>query len=323
MESNKDFDTRQVVQCIGILAGLGRFKEAEVLRDAILQLHPGSVQISIDTEKIIEDQKTKQLNPVHLKTWAKLYNGLNSEERNGLFYSLKSAKIPKGKVLLMRGRPNNRLFFIENGTVLVFYRKTGDNIPIIELKRGDILGEDTFFESSHSTFSATTTSEVHLRHLNRTDMQQWKQTLPMLENKLVRYCGEHGKIEAALHKKKLDRRAYARYQAAGTVVGHVLDASGNYTANYFRGELLDISRSGLSVLVRAPRKEHVLSFVDKNIEVNIGFEGHGLASYQGSGTVVRVKYRMFTDYQVFIKFQEVIDATRFRAFHFDWNSREQ
>ena len=107
------------------LASRGAFKEAEAVREEMMNMDSMALTLIVSTAEFIEEQKTKFLDADHLEIWNELYEDFSPEEINGVFYSLQKATVARGKMLITQGKPNNLLYFIESGEVSVFYHQNG------------------------------------------------------------------------------------------------------------------------------------------------------------------------------------------------------
>jgi CRP-like cAMP-binding protein len=311
--------SQELVKLIRRAAEQGDFRKAEALRETLMQTDSLELNLIVSTGEIIEAEKTRQIDEAHLFLWSLLYEPFSIEERNALFYCLTQAVVEPGKLLLVQGKPNHRLFFIEAGRVEVFFRKLGENVRIAELKSGDILGEDTFFESSHCTFSAATTVPVQLRYVSRMEARELAEKHPGLDEKLAQYCRAHDKCRPAVRKRGLERRTYPRYSVEGVGIAYILDKDGNRTSAHFKGRLIDISRTGLSLFMKASRQDVVHSLLSRNLAISLSFDGGKTASFQIFGTVVKLTYHMYNDYKVFVRFHQPVEADLFRGFPCAWD----
>jgi hypothetical protein len=148
---------------ISQLAEAGEFQKAEQLREHLLTQHPMALGDILSTAEVIEEQKTLRIDHDHLAIWDTFSGGLTKEEQNCLFYATKSATIATGKLIIRQGKLVSRLLFIDSGRVTLFHQKGEERILIGQLSRGDIIGEETFFNLSTPTFSAGAQTELRLR----------------------------------------------------------------------------------------------------------------------------------------------------------------
>lgn len=306
--------TSELAGRIKELAEKGRFKEAERLREEMMASDPMALSDIVSTGEVIETEKTKYLDTEHITIWDDLYSGLASEEKNCLFFSLDQARVASGKLLLSQGKRNSRLFFIDSGTVTVFYRKDDKNVPLIQLGRGDIIGEDTFFGISLCTYSAVTQSKVAVKHLSRKDIEDWYDEQPGLYEKLADFCSRNGKSGLAAKNKKLDRRIFLRYPARAVVTAYLVDTQGRRTDMYFRGSVTDISRSGICFSMKCSKQETARTLLSKNLELAVVFDDKDDKVFRTYGKIVKLSFFLHNDYNVHVKFSQIIDDDAFASF---------
>ncbi len=64
------------------------FTKAEQLRERMLEVDPMALDEIISSAEIIEEEKSQALDPIHMQIWSKLYDRLDTEEKNELYFSL-------------------------------------------------------------------------------------------------------------------------------------------------------------------------------------------------------------------------------------------
>jgi CRP-like cAMP-binding protein len=292
----------------------GDFKQAERLREQLIEKDPMNLTLIVSTGEVIERQKTRRLDQDHLAVWAHLYENFSEEETNRLFYSLEPAVIAPSKLLLAQGKVNNRLIFIDSGKVALFYRKENNNKVVLQLSRGEVIGEDSFFEISLCPLSAATQTEVKLYSLKRAEAEKWHDALPGLYEKLGDFCRRHGKGRQGLSQKKQDQRSSPRYEASGVVTATLLDQQGTPTADYFKGGLSDISRTGLSFEFKCSSYDSARALLARQVKISTLFSGSEVPAWVTRATIVSVGFHLHNDYSVHLKFDEKIDKQRFQTF---------
>ncbi len=285
----------------------GSFLEAEQLRDELIRIDPMNLKLIVATGEMIEAQKTQLLDRDHLAIWQDLYQELSEEETNGLFYSLEPAAIAASRLLQVKGKISSRLFFVDSGTVALFYPKDGRNIIVAQLSRGDIVGELSFFEISLCPLSAATQSEVKLYSLTRAAAEQWRQPYPGLYEKLDRFCRLRGKSENAITASGLDRRTTPRYQVDGIAGAVVLDKSGQPTELRFKGPISDISAAGLCFEIKCSKQETARFLLAKMLQMHLDFDQDQGAAVDIRGQVTKVSFHLHNDYSVHVQFNEPLE----------------
>jgi hypothetical protein len=297
------------------LAESGDFRQAEELREYLLATHPMALSAIISTAEIIEDQKTLRIDQDHLAIWDTLYSGLSKEERNCLFYATKNASIANGKVIIRQGKPVARLLFIDSGRVTLFHQKGDERFLLGQLSRGDVLGEETFFNLSAPTFSAGAQTEVRLRYLDKNATIAWEEKQPGLYQKLADYCIRNCRANALLQQKKIEKRAFPRVKADCKVIGHVLDEHGGRAAESIRGSLIDISQLGVSFDIHCSRLETAQALLGRNLDLECEFAESASGNVQiFKGTIVKVGILMHNDYSIHVRLQTEIPSPAFKQY---------
>jgi len=291
----------------------GDFQKADALREELIRIDPMNLQLIVATGDTIEEQKTKLLDKDHLAIWQDLYEACTDEERNGLFYSLQPAVIETNKLLQVQGKVSNRLFFIDSGKVVLFYQKDEKNKVAVQLGRGDIVGEESFFEISLCSLSAATQSEVKLYSLTRAATEQWAESYPGLYEKLAGFCRRIGKSKAGLKEHDLDRRVGKRYPVDGMAGAVVLDKNGQQTDTYVKGGLSDIAPTGLCFDIKCSNQETARTLLAKRISLTLAFDDWDKEPLHVRGLITKVGFHLHNDYSVHVRFAEAIDEETFKT----------
>lgn len=316
-------DVDMLTEQIKKMARAGSFREAETLREQLMKTNPMAIDGIVSSAQVIEAEKTKRLDPDHLATWSDLYDELSGEEINSFFYNLKRVKVESGKLLFAQGQPNNRLFFLESGRVTLFYRKGEKNYPVIQLSEGDILGEDSFFGIALCPFSAATQTDVKLWYLNRKIADDWHENQAGLYGKIEEFCQNHGIGEETAEQRSGGRRDHRRYPMRGRVTAYLLDKQRKRTATYFKGELSDMSRSGVCFSIHCSKQQTARALLCKDTDISIVFDDQDDKTIELSGTIVKLSYHLHSDYSVHLKFSEILNIDLFRTFPCDWSAEEK
>ncbi len=265
-------DAKALLAEITHLARDRKFSQAEALREQLMEADPSALSEIIKSADIIEKEKTAGLDPDHLAMWDRLYQELNEEETNCLFYSLKKIVVPPKKRILAHGGYNTRLYFIEKGTVTVFSQKDGKNKMIAQLGRGDLLGEYTFTTISVCSASVVSKTEIHLRYLESSATDEWHQEQPGLYEKLTRFCTQYGQVNVIEDRRKHEEEGMEHHTVDGMVVAYPLTKEGKRSTTYFRGGLTQISTDGCCFEIKSSKKETVRALLAKNLFMALALE---------------------------------------------------
>lgn len=241
---------RLLVELIEQQARERNFTRAELLRERLMALDDMALTEIIRTAEIIEAAKSSALDRDHRALFAPLYDGLNEEETNALFFGMQTEDTAAGQILYRQGEPNGRLFFLNQGRLNLFFtRKAKDNL-ISTLEPGAIAGQDSFLRASFATTSLAAETDARLQVLDDAAVAGWKGKLPGLIDKLEQFCHRRsiGDLFAA---KGMERRAGRRLKVEGPVVAQIIDGGGKPAGKPFRGDLSDLANSGTAFFIKA------------------------------------------------------------------------
>jgi hypothetical protein len=306
VKEDKSLTVRRLFAEIQLAAQAKEFKRADELRDKLIETDPMALSEIIKSSEIIEGAKTAGINRDHLAIWARLYDELSEEERNGLYYSMKQYTVPPKKLLLKQGALNYRLFFIDQGKVTIFYPKDGKNILLAQLGRGELLGEYAFATISLCSASAITHTEVQLMCLESSAADGWEEKFPGLYDKLIDFCMKNGRIDEIMTNKRMEKRHYDRYPAKGRVSAVLLTEDGKRSETIFHGDLTDVSMSGACFMIHCPKKSIVKGLLAKHLHVSISWiRKDGPVTITTIGKVVRVSFHLYDDYSLHVGFNQL------------------
>ncbi len=280
------------------------FATAERLRERIYEIDPMALTEIIRSGEIIEQEKTGAISRDQLQTWSRLLDKLTTEEFSAIYHELERRTYQAEEVIVSQGDRNDELFFIDHGSVKVSYTRGEREIFVTSLNAGEIAGEN-FFNPSFWTISLTALTPTRISVLKQGSFARWHSEYPGLESKLRDFYDRCNNIQDLLQKKGLDRRRYERYQLARKVQVQMIDAAGRPIGRGFRGELADISRGGLSFLVRISRKENTRLLLGRTMRITIPVASDpDHLHVDGLAIGVAPFHLLESDFSVHIKFSE-------------------
>ncbi|PIE71646.1 MAG: hypothetical protein CSA22_02140 [Deltaproteobacteria bacterium] len=307
-DGNIDDAIKETLELILHYARYKNFAKAEALREKMFDIDPMALTEIVRAAEIIETEKQGSISKDHLDIWPRLYQTLTSEETNALYYAMNEAVFEANKTILNQGDMNSRLFFIDHGKAKVVFRKHDKETLIRTLSAGDVFGEDTFFPISICTTSIIAVETVKLHTLERDTLGTWKDTLPGLAPKIQDYCFKLKKIQEDIEEKGVNRRAHKRYPMNGEVRLQIITKGGETIGRPFKGELSDISASGISLLIKTGRQEAARMLLGRLMKLKIsvkGISGNG-PKIGLSATVIAVRYHLLNDYSLHLRFEKAI-----------------
>lgn len=304
-ENKKDAAIQLLCELIINSAREKDFPQAEAWREKLYEVDSLAVKEIVKTGEVIEAEKRNAIDIDHLNLWADFYESLTPEETNTLFYGMQAVNFEEKHMVFKQGQICSRIYFIDEGRLKMFYRLAEKTILLKILGPGDIVGEDTFFFSdAFCTTSVITDSTVKLRVLDKDNLAILNEKSPGLESKIIDYCLKLESVCNLLKAKKLERRIKKRINIPGKVLGRATDDQDPSPGNTFRGELLDISASGLAFIMKTTQKSATL-LLGHALDMKLTFaELDSETEIHTVGTVVAVNKEPFNEYIIHADFSQ-------------------
>jgi len=286
------------------------FPKAEQLRERLLEVDPMALDEIISSAEIIEEGKSQSLDPIHMQIWSKLYDMLDTEEKNELFYSMQDSILGVNKTVFSQGKLNTNLYFINQGQLKMIYQDKAGDVLLYTLGPGQLAGQENFFSTTVCTTSLISLSNVNLRYIKKDSLLKWKKEVPALEQKLSDFCAGFPSATALLKSKKMDRRALKRVKLSGKGQIQLLNRSGEPIGKSFKGELSDISVGGMSFEIRISKEETARLLLGRRISIafNTSKSRPG-QMIDKSGIIVGVYPFPFEDYSIHVRFDKMLSQS--------------
>ena len=302
---------QELLALIDKFAKARSFVLAEKLRNWMIEVAPTMLTEIIRAAEIIEEAKSTSIDKEHIEVWSELYDILTTEEFSTLYHYLKHKTLSSDQLIVNQGDAQKSLFFINSGTVRLFFTQNGADTFIKSMTQGMVLGAGTFFDASVWTVSASSMGRSDISILNLENMRDWSEDYPALESKLQDFCYKFENVDEFFKKSARDRREHERINIGGRLTGHLLDEKGQPTGAMPKGELFDISGGGISFTVRLTKRGNARTLLGRKIRVMLvgggELDGTDLA-VTGDVLAVRSQQSVESEYSVHIKFDEVIEA---------------
>ena len=290
------------------------FIKAEQLRERMLEVDSMALDEIISSAEIIEEGKSQSLDPIHMQIWSKLYDMLDTEEKNELFYSMQESVLGINKAVFSQGKLDTNLYFINQGQLKMIYENKAGDVLLYTLGSGQLAGQENFFSNTVCTTSLITLSNVNLKYLAKDTLLKWKMELPTLEQKLNDFCDGFPSATKLLQSKKMDRRALKRIKLSGKGLINLLNRAGEPIGKSFKGALSDISVGGLSFEIRISKEETARILLGRRISIALNVS-KSIASQviDQKGIIVGVYPFPFEDYSIHVKFDKQLDQAVINA----------
>jgi len=290
------------------------FRKAEQLRERLLEVDPMALDEIISSAEIIEEGKSQSLDPIHMQIWSKLYDTLDTEEKNELFYSMQDLTLGVNQTVFSQGKLNTNLYFINQGQLKMIYQDKAGDVLLYTLGPGQLAGQENFFSTTVCTTSLISLSNVNLKYIAKDSLLKWKKEVPALEQKLSDFCAGFPSATALLKSKKMDRRSLKRVKLSGKGQIQLLNRSGEPIGKSFKGELSDISVGGLSFEIRISKEETARLLLGRRISIAFNTSKRRPGQMiDRSGIIVGVYPFPFEDYSIHVKFDKMLDQSVINA----------
>lgn len=254
----------------------GKFDIAEGYRDLLYEMDSSALVAIMKVNEFIETEKKHAKQQGMLYPWPELINRLSKDEANAFFYALQQANFKDDHMVLKQGKPNNRLYLVEQGKLKVIFENSDHEVLIHQLGRGNIFGEDTFFSVNVCTTSVVAMSSVQLKYLDQTHLKQIEQTFPVISDNLQRICAAGKQTYNYLKEKRLDRRVSKRIHLESKIAVQLLTAESRHPMQRtFYADLWDVSKYGLCFHVQSKNKEFIRRMIGRSLGIRLKLELDG------------------------------------------------
>lgn len=281
------------------------FRKAEALRSRIFEIDPLALPEIVKSAELIQAARKQSIGEDYRQVWSRLLQELSDEEANALYEALEERVYEANHTIFERGSHIRHLYFVNEGKLKLIFHRNGQELLLKTLTCGSVAGDDAYFSISLCTASLVTVTPARVGLLSHEHLMGWKADFPILESKIRRYAERSGIVQDLLRERGLDRRTHKRIPCSNGAVIQIMRASGAPVGRVFRGTLTDISKGGLSFVVRINREKTARTLLGQRL--NVSFKHHGECFHheiQKSGTVVAVFPHAFEDYSVCVKFDE-------------------
>jgi HEAT repeat protein/CRP-like cAMP-binding protein len=269
MVGDRDVAARQLYELIAECVQTGDFQHAERLRERFSEINPNAIAEIIQSAELIEQARSGVQSRGYLEVWSNLLHELTSEEFSAIYHELENRTLEPEEILVSQGDKNDELFFINYGTIRVFYKKNDRRIYIKSLSDGDLAGEN-FFDTSVWTVSMSALTESRISILRRSCFARWQEAFPGLERKLRDFYGRSNNIRDLLQRKGLNRRSFERYTLSRKIEFRIVtDGPTNAAGQRFKGKLADVSRGGLAMHFRMAQPKDARVLLGRRMHVTI------------------------------------------------------
>ncbi len=287
------------------------FRVAEILRDKILDINPIALAEVLEVGEIIEEERSTSISSHHIEIWSELYDEMSTEEFNALYAALKKETYNPGETIIKNGETDPCLFFIYSGIVHLSCMCGNKETFLKRMQPGEIIGIGPFFSLSVWTVSLVSQNTTQIQVLDRDRFVRIKERFPYIETKLHEYCKQFDTVPTLLRMAGEDRREYARYTVPLSITSITLDPYGKKRQYSFEGEMIDVSRGGLSFQLRMSRGMNSKFLLGRQIISEIQIDNKN--KLKCSGVIVSVGFPTaeLVGYSIHVKFTTLMSQADF------------
>lgn len=304
-QNRKDDAVKLLFELIVSHADSQNFDKADELRQTLLDTAPMALTEIINSGEIIDDRKSKGIDPGFKQIWASFFDAFSPEEANGFYYSLTTIKVPPGKTIIRQGKLNDKLFFINSGRLKVICRSGADEIVVKEMGPRDISGMSSFFAISLATTTVMTTTPVSLSYLTRKALNDLKEALPGFDTRLMELCSKTVPADTSqiIRRQETDRRQYKRFPAEGKVALFIVNAEGKPISKQIYAVLEDLSIGGAAFIIKSSNKETARALLGRNAMIKlISARGDDVPKETKKGKITGLQDQLFNNYSISFQF---------------------
>ena len=279
------------------------FQAAEMLRDKLLEANPDALQDVIRAAEIIEEEKSSPTTSVQTEIWDELFKKLTMKEYEFLISALRVEQFEKEEKIICAGEIDPCLYFVNSGIVRLSCNCGGRETFLRRLQPGDVIGIGQFFSSSVWTVNLTAQQPTRMHVLQHHIFNEGVERLPELEEKIFDFCRKKEVISDLLKMSGRDRRDYARYPVKVTISNMLLDVYGESGGRRtFKGEMIDISRGGISFSVRISSKKSAQQLLGRQVVSEIKLRKNEVLKCFGLIVGVRFQHEIVKEFSIHVKF---------------------
>jgi len=298
-----------VIKQVEISAEQKQFEQAERLRELLIQIDSMALMEIIRAAEIIEDAKKSSIGKDHYVIWQQLTEILTQEEFVSLYHAMSQQYYPNGEIIAKQGQSLPTLFFINSGQVQLYATSQDGEVPLRVVRKGEIIGAETFFEASVWTVNVKSLgAELSLLSLQK--LSDLNAQFAGIDSKLSDYCARFQSAGSLFKKTKKSTRRFDRKKTSGRVTYLLLDNEGEEMSVGAKGDLLDVSRGGVSLSIHSSKKQNAINLFGKKIRVKIqsGIPA-SWSMHDGVVRAVRNNDIIGNEYSLHVEFQNYLNST--------------
>ena len=308
-QGDQESAAKLLLETITKFAREKNFTKAEELRDKLYEVAPMALNEIVRSGEIIEEEKSQVVDKNHLETWARLFDTLTTDEKNALYFAMKTKAFKAGQPVFEQGQIDSSMYFIKNGRFqMVYYDRFGLQEAVLkELTPGDIANDDAFFSFTVCTTSLVAVTDAEMFFLEKNILTEWEKKHPGIENKLRTFSRLFEKVGDLIQKSGLQLRGHKRVKISRDAMVQPLDNAGKPLKTPHRVSLFDISAGGVSYGFKLNKKEDASQLLDSWINIQTVYQNQiGKHKINCNGKIVAVHLQPFDESSVHVQFEELL-----------------
>jgi NTE family protein len=127
-----------------------------------------------------------------------LFKALTPEQRFKTFDAMVRQDLVRGEMLVAQGDPADSLYIVLHGALAV--RRTGDSLPIAELRAGELVGEIGFFANLTRTANVIAIRDTSVLVLTRTAYRSLAEGTPAIAEALLAALANNPHLANGAHR---------------------------------------------------------------------------------------------------------------------------
>lgn len=309
-----DQATNFVVEHIKSFARKKEFGIAQYLQNKLLSINPMALEEVIAAEEFIENEKLLPVSAGSFSLLEDFQQSFANEECNALLEYLWSERYDAGEAIVRAGEIDPCLFFIDTGQVNIECDSHGRSLFLKKMKTGEIIGVGTFFSCAVWTYTLTANTDCMLHVLSRQNYNEFLAQFPAFDQKFQQFCSKFDIVAELIKIAGKDRREYPRFKVVRLIQCRILDSYGKSgNKRFLKGDLDDISQTGLSYLISVSDKINPMLLLGKMVECSIPTPQKDIA-YTVVGTIVAAKDLKTSEnkFSIHVKFQDSLKQNEIR-----------
>ena len=162
-----------------------------------------------------------------------IFSLLDDEERADLIKLLKPRQFPAGQRIFRTGDPALALFIIRKGRIrIVLDTYEGEEIPLLELESGDVVGEVSFLDGGARTATAEVIEDCELLEFDRKELLQFVTLHPHAALDLLTALGKRLRSTDELLRTRVSRNPNVEEEERLTLGNRVADRVASFGGSW-------------------------------------------------------------------------------------------